>query len=63
EWEKELKDLFRHIKDDSEGRNGDLFDIAVEKITALYGAGADKKTLEELQNDDKFAEIETLLSI
>ncbi|KAL1255191.1 hypothetical protein QQF64_013252 [Cirrhinus molitorella] len=62
EWEKELKDLFRYINDDSEGRNEDLVDIAVEKITALYGDDADKKTLEELQNDEKFAEIKTSLS-
>ncbi|XP_050992061.1 nuclear GTPase SLIP-GC-like isoform X1 [Labeo rohita] len=62
EWEKELKDLFRYLKDDSEGRNEDLVDIAVEKITALYGDDADQKTLEELQNDEKFAEIETSLS-
>ncbi|KAL1255190.1 hypothetical protein QQF64_013251 [Cirrhinus molitorella] len=63
EWEKELKDLFRYIEDDSEDRNEDLFEIAVEKITALYGEDADKKTLEELQNDEKFAEIEAFLSI
>ncbi|XP_073677416.1 nuclear GTPase SLIP-GC-like isoform X4 [Garra rufa] len=63
EWEKELKDLFKHLKDDSEDRNEDLFEIAVEKITALYGDDADQKTLEELKNDDKFAEIDTFLSI
>ncbi|KAK2887547.1 hypothetical protein Q8A67_015775 [Cirrhinus molitorella] len=62
EWEKELKDLFRYINDDSEGRNEDLVDIAVENITALYGDDADKKTLEKLQNDEKFAEIKTALS-
>ncbi|KAK7124437.1 hypothetical protein R3I94_018718 [Phoxinus phoxinus] len=58
EWEKELKDLFSVLSDESEDKN-DLFEIAVEKITALYGADADKKTLEELKNDDKFAKIET----
>ncbi len=63
EWEKQLKDLFRDIKDDSEDRNEDLIEIAVEKITALYGNNADQKTLEELKNDEKFAEIETFLSI
>ncbi|KAK7124429.1 hypothetical protein R3I94_018712 [Phoxinus phoxinus] len=63
EWEKDLKDIFRVLSDDSEDRNDDLFEISVEKITALYGADADKKTLEELQTDDKFAEIKTFLSI
>ncbi|XP_050992063.1 nuclear GTPase SLIP-GC-like [Labeo rohita] len=63
EWEKELKDLFRYLKDDGEDRNEDLFETAVEKITALYGDNADQKTLEELQNEEKFAEIETFLSI
>ncbi|XP_058608550.1 nuclear GTPase SLIP-GC-like [Onychostoma macrolepis] len=63
EWEKELKDLFRYMKDDSEDRNEELIEIAVEKITTLYGANADQKTLEELQNDEKFAEIEIFLSI
>ncbi|XP_056124293.1 nuclear GTPase SLIP-GC-like [Rhinichthys klamathensis goyatoka] len=58
EWKKELEDLFRVLSGESEDRNDDLFEIAVEKITALYGADADRKTLEELQNDDKFAEIE-----
>jgi len=63
EWEKELKDLFRVLSDESEDRDdGDMFQIAVERITALYGADADKKTLEELQEDERFAEIETFLS-
>jgi len=62
EWEKELKDLFRVLSDESEDRDDDMFQIAVEKITALYGADADKKTLEELQEDERFAEIETFLS-
>ncbi|KTG43767.1 hypothetical protein cypCar_00023669 [Cyprinus carpio] len=63
EWENELKDLFRNIKDESEDRNDDLFEIAVEKITALYGVDADQKTLEELKNDERFAEIKTYLSV
>ncbi len=63
EWEKELKDLFRDIQAESEDRNEDLIEIAVEKITVLYGDDADKKTLEELQNDEKFAEIENFLSV
>ncbi|XP_026087681.1 uncharacterized protein LOC113062213 isoform X2 [Carassius auratus] len=63
EWENELKDLFINIKDDSEDRNEDLFEIAKEKIKALYGVDANKKTLEELKNNKKFAEIKTFLSI
>ncbi|XP_050992024.1 nuclear GTPase SLIP-GC [Labeo rohita] len=63
EWEKELEDLFRDLQDDSEDRNDDLIEIAEEKITALYGADADQKTLEELKKDDKYAEIEKLMSI
>ncbi|RXN13067.1 nuclear GTPase SLIP-GC-like protein [Labeo rohita] len=63
EWEKELKDLFRDLQDDSVDRNEDLYEIAEEKITALYGADADQKTLEELKKDDKYAEIEKLMSI
>ncbi|XP_051728052.1 nuclear GTPase SLIP-GC-like isoform X12 [Ctenopharyngodon idella] len=61
EWENELKDLFRVLSDESEDRNDDFAEIAVEKITVLYGADADKKTLEELKNDDKFTEIESFL--
>ncbi|KAK9976514.1 hypothetical protein ABG768_021719, partial [Culter alburnus] len=62
EWEKELEDVFTVLSDESEDRDDDLFDIAVEKITALFGDDAEKKTLEELKKDDKFAEIETFLS-
>ncbi|XP_067260009.1 nuclear GTPase SLIP-GC-like [Chanodichthys erythropterus] len=63
EWEKELEDLFRVLSDESEDSNDDMLDIAVEKITMLYGADAHKKTLEELKKDDRFAEIETVLSV
>ncbi|KAL1255193.1 hypothetical protein QQF64_013254, partial [Cirrhinus molitorella] len=62
EWEKELKDLLTVLSDENEDMNEDLFEIAEEKITALYGADADKKTLEELKKYDKYAEIENLLS-
>ncbi|KAL0147377.1 hypothetical protein M9458_057320, partial [Cirrhinus mrigala] len=62
EWEKELKDLLTVLSDDSEDRDEDLFEIAVEKITALYGRDADQKTLEELQKDDKYAEIENVIT-
>ncbi|XP_039534555.1 nuclear GTPase SLIP-GC-like isoform X2 [Pimephales promelas] len=63
EWEKELRDLFRVLSDESEDRDDDMLEIAVEKITALYGDDADKKTLEKLKNDDKFSEIKDFLSI
>ncbi|XP_016396086.1 nuclear GTPase SLIP-GC-like [Sinocyclocheilus rhinocerous] len=63
EWEKELKKLFRDIKDEDEDDDDDLKEVATEKITMLYGADADHKTLEELQNDEKFAEIENFLSV
>ncbi|XP_067217755.1 nuclear GTPase SLIP-GC-like [Chanodichthys erythropterus] len=62
EWEKELKDLFNVLSDESEDRDDELYEIAVEKINAVYGNDADEKTLEELKNDDKFAEIEYFLS-
>ncbi len=62
EWENQLKDVFRVREDESEGRNEDLIEIAVEKVTALYGDNADQKTLEELKNDEKFAKIESFLS-
>ncbi len=41
----------------------DLKEVAVEKITALYGSDADKKTPEELKKDNKFAVIKTFLSM
>ncbi|XP_056336207.1 nuclear GTPase SLIP-GC-like [Danio aesculapii] len=63
EWEKELKDLFRDITADGEDKNEEIIETAEEKITALYGTDADKKTLEELKKDDKFAKIENFLSI
>ncbi|XP_048058914.1 nuclear GTPase SLIP-GC-like [Megalobrama amblycephala] len=67
DWEKELKDLFTVLSemrtsDSEEDMNDDLVEVAEEKITALYGADADKKTLEEFKNDKKYAEIETFLS-
>ncbi|KAF4101001.1 hypothetical protein G5714_019197 [Onychostoma macrolepis] len=63
EWEEDLKYLSRDIKDKSEDSNKDLKEVAVEKITALYGSDADKKTPEELKKDIKFAEIKTFLSV
>ncbi|XP_048058927.1 nuclear GTPase SLIP-GC-like isoform X2 [Megalobrama amblycephala] len=67
DWEKELKDLFTVLSeartsDSEEDMNDNLVEVAEEKITALYGADADKKTLEELKNVEKYAEIKTFLS-
>ncbi|XP_051728040.1 nuclear GTPase SLIP-GC-like isoform X3 [Ctenopharyngodon idella] len=62
EWDKELKDLFSVLSDESEDRDDELYEIAVEKINAVYGNDADEKTLEELKNDAKFAKIESFLS-
>ncbi|KAK9962726.1 hypothetical protein ABG768_008080 [Culter alburnus] len=62
EWEKELEDLFNVLSDESDDVDDDLIETAKEKISALYGADAKKKTLEELKKDVKFAEIETILS-
>nr|XP_055075142.1 nuclear GTPase SLIP-GC-like [Misgurnus anguillicaudatus] len=64
EWEKELQDLFIVLSDDSKDRNDDMMEIAVEKLTALYGEDAHKKTLEELKimNHDIHAEFDDILS-
>ncbi|XP_067217463.1 nuclear GTPase SLIP-GC-like isoform X2 [Chanodichthys erythropterus] len=67
DWEKELKDLFTVLSeartsDSEEDMNDNLVEVAEEKITALYGADADKKTLDELKNVEKYAEIKTFLS-
>lgn len=62
EWEKELKDLYRDKTADGEDKNEELIETAEEKITALYGADANNKTLEELKKDDKFAKTENFLS-
>uniref|UniRef100_A0A8C2IT55 Dynamin N-terminal domain-containing protein n=1 Tax=Cyprinus carpio TaxID=7962 RepID=A0A8C2IT55_CYPCA len=40
----------------------DRTETVIERIKALYGADAEKKTLEELKRDDKYAEIDKLLS-
>ncbi|XP_026064500.1 nuclear GTPase SLIP-GC-like [Carassius auratus] len=37
-------------------------ETVIERITALYGADAVKKTLEELKRDDKYAKIDNFLS-
>ncbi len=54
--------MFRVLVDENEDRDDDL-EIKVEKITALYGADAYKKTLTELKKDAKYAEIESILSV
>lgn len=62
EWEKDLQDLFEVLSDESEDRDDNMMEIAREKITALYGEGAHKKTLEELRNHAKYTEIKDFLS-
>ncbi|KAK2917213.1 hypothetical protein Q8A67_001587 [Cirrhinus molitorella] len=61
EWDRQLKDLLSDLSDKTEDKNDDMIKIAIEKITALYGAGKFKKTLEELKKDAKSAEIDKLL--
>ncbi|XP_073714838.1 nuclear GTPase SLIP-GC-like [Misgurnus anguillicaudatus] len=63
EWEKELQDLFKVLSDDSEDKNEDMIQIAVEKINSLYGENADKKTPEELKNHSTSVKIEAFLSM
>ncbi len=61
EWDSQLKYLLLDLSDKSEDRNDDMTKIAMEKITALYGANAFKKTLEELKKDAKSTKIDELL--
>nr|XP_055076832.1 nuclear GTPase SLIP-GC-like isoform X2 [Misgurnus anguillicaudatus] len=60
EWEKELQDLVSVLSDDSEDRDDDMMESAVEKITALYGKDAYKKTLEELKIMNIYAKMYNL---
>ncbi len=61
EWDSQLKYLLLDLSDKTEDRNDDMTKIAIEKITALYGANTFKKTLEELKKDAKSAQIDELL--
>ncbi|XP_059372604.1 nuclear GTPase SLIP-GC-like isoform X1 [Carassius carassius] len=61
EWDSQLRDLLSDLSDKTEDKNDDMTKIAIEKITALYGANAFKKTLEELKKDAKSAKIDELL--
>ncbi|XP_043113854.1 nuclear GTPase SLIP-GC-like isoform X2 [Puntigrus tetrazona] len=61
EWDSQLKDLLLDLSDKTEDKNDDMTKIAIEKITALYGANAFKKTLDELKKDAKSAKIDRLL--
>ncbi|KTF75752.1 hypothetical protein cypCar_00046722, partial [Cyprinus carpio] len=61
EWDSQLRDLLLDLSDKTEDKNDDMTKIAIEKITALYGANAYKKTLEELKKDAKSAKIAELL--
>ncbi|XP_056336508.1 uncharacterized protein LOC130247287 [Danio aesculapii] len=51
EWENEIASTDERTETDN------------ERIIAVYGADAEKKSLEELKNDDKHAEIHNFLSI
>ncbi|XP_051949148.1 nuclear GTPase SLIP-GC-like [Xyrauchen texanus] len=64
EWEKELKDLLNILSDENEDRNDDMIEIALEKITVLYGEDADQKTFDELmmENCKIFASLTTKIS-
>ncbi len=61
EWDSQLKYILLDLSDKTEDRNDDTTKIAIEKITALYGANAFKKTLEELKKDAKSATIDEFL--
>ncbi|XP_051527702.1 nuclear GTPase SLIP-GC-like isoform X2 [Myxocyprinus asiaticus] len=64
EWEKELKDLLNILSEENEDRNDDMIQIAQEKITVLYGEGAEKKTFDELimENCEIFESLTTQIS-
>ncbi|XP_057210622.1 nuclear GTPase SLIP-GC-like isoform X1 [Triplophysa rosa] len=55
EWENE-------IASPDKGEDNQLTDIFKERIIALYGADAENKTLEELKRDDKYTEIDNVLT-
>lgn len=61
-WESHLKNLFSALSTESDEENKNLTNDTREKITALYGANAEKRTFEDLKNDDKFSEITNHLS-
>ncbi|XP_073714841.1 nuclear GTPase SLIP-GC-like [Misgurnus anguillicaudatus] len=64
ECEKELQDLVSILSDDSEDRDDEMMESAVEKLTALYGEDAHKKTIEELKimNHDIYAKMDDILT-
>lgn len=61
-WESHLKNLFSALSTESDEENKNVTNDTREKITALYGANAEKRTFEDLKNDDKFAEMTNHLS-
>ncbi|CAM4637716.1 unnamed protein product [Leuciscus chuanchicus] len=60
-WESHLKNLFA-LSTESDEEDKNLTNDTREKITALYGENAEKRTFEDLKNDDKFAEMTNHLS-
>lgn len=57
EWENEIVSLEKN-----EDRDNLITESIEEQIIALYGADAGKKTLEELKKEDKYIEINNVLS-
>ncbi|XP_056596860.1 nuclear GTPase SLIP-GC-like isoform X2 [Triplophysa dalaica] len=55
EWENE-------IASPDNGEDNQLTEIFKERIIALYGADAENKTLEELKRDDKYTDIDNVLT-
>ncbi|XP_048036450.1 nuclear GTPase SLIP-GC-like [Megalobrama amblycephala] len=56
-WESDLKNHFSPLRTESNEEDQNLTNDTREKITALYGANAEKGTFEDLKNDDKLAEM------
>nr|XP_055076868.1 nuclear GTPase SLIP-GC-like [Misgurnus anguillicaudatus] len=58
EWENEVA-----LSDENEDGENQMTETIKDKITALYGADAKGKTSEELKRDDKYTQIDQVLSI
>ncbi|XP_056596864.1 nuclear GTPase SLIP-GC-like isoform X2 [Triplophysa dalaica] len=61
DWDDQFKDLLLDLSDECEDKNDDINKIAIEKITALYGANAHKKKYDDLRKDARSADIDKLL--
>ncbi|XP_073714615.1 uncharacterized protein [Misgurnus anguillicaudatus] len=57
EWENEVA-----LSDENEDGENQMTETIKDKITALYGADAKGKTSEELKRDDKYTQIDQVLS-